>query len=79
MENRGVQVAGAHSSMSSRLTTPDAALRSTSLSSPSLSQLVVPPRVEVIELVDPVENITDELLEEDARCDSDLAAKRTSH
>ena len=38
-------------------------------------QAVVPPRVEVGELVDPVEHVGDELLEEQPRGDADLAAR----
>ena len=42
-------------------------------------QLVVLSRIEVVELVDSIEDVTNKLLEEDARCDPDLAAERTSH
>ena len=38
-------------------------------------QRVVPPRVEVVELVDPVEDVADQLLQEHPRRDADLAAE----
>src|SRR4051794_23721699 len=39
-------------------------------------QRVVLPRVEVWELINPIENVCDKLLQEYARCNSDSASKR---
>ena len=54
--------------------------RSTAVSSSaSDGQGVVPPRVEVGELVDPVQHVGDQLLQEQPRGDADPAAELARH
>src|SRR5262245_14549431 len=45
---------------------------------PGNGELVMDPRVELLELVDPVEDVPDELLQEDPRGDADLPAQVTA-